>query len=218
MSRGQRRLAFLGPDGAVDVAVTVPTGSDVEVVTSAGALHAAGRLGRTRVTLGMGPIRLDGTGPLTAVTGMGDVTVERVDGPAEVRSGTGTVRVEEVAGSAAVKNANGPTWLGWVAGAVRVTASNGVVSVDRADGDVQVRSAAGDVRVLDVVRGAVHARTAAGAIEIGVREGTAAWLDVTTGHGRVRTDLEGADAPGAASETVEVRAHTGYGDVVVRRA
>ena len=48
-------------------------------------------------------------------------------------------------------------------------------------------------------------------------EGTAAWLDVASQHGRVRNLLQDAAGPDEDDRTVEVRASTSYGDVVVRR-
>jgi hypothetical protein len=60
--------------------------------------------------------------------------------------------------------------------------------------------------------------TAAGELEVGVREGTAAWLDVSAHHGRVRTSLDEASTPDEGEATVEVRARTSYGDIVIHRA
>jgi hypothetical protein len=51
-----------------------------------------------------------------------------------------------------------------------------------------------------------------------IREGTAAWLDASAGVGQVHNALESADAPEPSAETVEVRARTSFGDIVIRRA
>jgi hypothetical protein len=60
--------------------------------------------------------------------------------------------------------------------------------------------------------------TAGGELEVGVREGTAAWLDVTTQYGSVRNSLGASDGPQPSDEIVKVRAHTSYGDIVIRRS
>ncbi|WP_329396200.1 hypothetical protein [Streptomyces melanogenes] len=60
--------------------------------------------------------------------------------------------------------------------------------------------------------------TAIGDLEVGIRESTAAWLDVNTRMGIVRNALSTADAPGTEDHTVEVRARTGLGDIVIRCA
>ena len=67
------------------------------------------------------------------------------------------------------------------------------------------------------MRGSVVLETKLGDLEVGIREGTAAWLDVRAAAGRVHNALEAADAPEPSAETVEVRARTTAGDVVIRR-
>ena len=57
-----------------------------------------------------------------------------------------------------------------------------------------------------------------GEIEVGIRAGTAARLDVHTQFGRVHNQLDVTDGPGPSDQTVEVRARTSYGDIVIRRA
>jgi hypothetical protein len=57
-----------------------------------------------------------------------------------------------------------------------------------------------------------------GEIEVGVREGSAAWLDVKTKFGRVRNEMTTSDAPAEHADKVEVHANTAFGDVIVRRA
>ena len=59
--------------------------------------------------------------------------------------------------------------------------------------------------------------TKIGELEVGIREGSAAWLDVSSGHGRVHNALEAADAPAPSAETVRVRARTTIGDIVIGR-
>jgi hypothetical protein len=72
--------------------------------------------------------------------------------------------------------------------------------------------------VHETVRGAVTLETAMGDIEIGVRTGTAAWLDVKTRFGRVHNSMTAAESPDSAADTVEVRASTSFGDITVRRS
>jgi hypothetical protein len=69
-----------------------------------------------------------------------------------------------------------------------------------------------------VGRGTVTVESASGRLEIGVREGTAAWVDATTKFGRVRNDLTPSDDPGPSAETVRVRARTSFGDVRIARS
>ena len=143
--------------------------------------------------------------------------MDRATGHAEIATGSGDVRVGELVGSAVIKNSNGDTWVGSAGGDLRVNAANGDIAVDLAHASVVAKSANGDVRLGEVVRGSVVLETSLGDLEVGIREGTAAWLDVRAAAGKVRNALEASEAPDASAETVEVRARTTAGSVVVRR-
>ena len=127
------------------------------------------------------------------------------------------MRLRELDGGAVIKNSNGDTWVGVASGDLRVNAANGSIAVDLAQASVVAKSANGDVRLGEVVRGSVVLETAIGDLEVGIREGTAAWLDVSSRVGRVHNALDAADAPEPSAETVEVRARTSVGDIVIRR-
>ena len=49
-------------------------------------------------------------------------------------------------------------------------------------------------------------------------KGTAAWVDAKTSFGRVHNRLGSADGPELSEKTVEIRARTSFGDIVIRRA
>ena len=55
-------------------------------------------------------------------------------------------------------------------------------------------------------------------ITIGVAEGTAAWLDVSTLTGRVIQELEQTGAPADGQQRVEITAHTVSGNLRVHRS
>lgn len=204
--------------GSVDVEVGLPAGSHVRADTGLGSFRATGRLGETRAKSGLGGIYLDEVGPLDVKTGAGDVSVDRAAGRATIVSGSGAVRIGAVDGPAAVKNGNGETWIGELTGESRISAANGSISIERAHAGVVAKTANGKVRIGDVVRGAVVAQSAAGGLEIGVREGSAVWLDLDTKFGRVENELDASSSPGADDDVVEVHAHTSFGDISVHRA
>ena len=109
------------------------------------------------------------------------------------------------------------SWIGEVTGDLRVNGANGAITVDRAHAGVTAKTASGSVRIGEVSRGAVTLETAAGSVDVGIRTGTAAWLDLNTVSGRIRNELAAAAAPDGSDDTVEVRARTYVGDIVVRR-
>lgn len=216
--RVPKRFTLFGRGSSVDLAIQVPEGSDLQGAASIADVHGSGTLGDCRLKLAMGAVNLGTTGGLQVTTGMGDITVDEVRGAADVATGSGAVRLGSVGAAAVIKNSNGDTWVGSVGGDLRARAANGDVVVDRADASVQARSANGDIRVLGVARGSVSVETSVGVVEIGIRDGSAAWLDVSTGFGRVSSSLTAADAPGPVGDTVEVRVRTQHGDILVRRS
>jgi hypothetical protein len=73
-------------------------------------------------------------------------------------------------------------------------------------------------RRIDRRPGAVLAQTACGKVDIGIRDGVAAWLDLDTRYGTVQTDLDATERPEAGEDAVEVRARSSFGDITIRRA
>ncbi|MFD5133262.1 DUF4097 family beta strand repeat-containing protein [Streptomyces olindensis] len=214
-----RRRTLLGPNGLVDVSVELPAGSDIDVSGGSWAqVLGEGRLGEVRVKTSSGEVRLDTTGPLTLSVTHGPVMVDRVEGPAEITSSTGHVRVGTVDGPAVLKNSHGNTTLGVVTGELRVSGANGAIDIARAEASVTGTSTNGPLRVAEVARGDVRLETSNGSIEIGIRQGTAAWLDVSSNRGQVRNRLVASEAPEETEDSVKVRARTNWGNIDILRA
>jgi DUF4097 and DUF4098 domain-containing protein YvlB len=190
----------------------------VRVAAAVAGVRCAGRLGECHVKTGVGEIRVEQAGPLQLKTGAGDITVEQVTDHVELTTGSGAVQIASIDGTAEIKNSNGDTWIGEVTGELTVKAANGRIAVDQAHAGVAARTANGDVRVGEVASGAVLAHTASGKVEIAIRDGVAAWLDLTTQYGRVHNSLEQAARPQPGEDTVEIRARSAFGDITVRRS
>jgi hypothetical protein len=216
--KGWKQLTWRGGGESIDVQVELPAGSHVRGETGVAALGCRGRLGECRYKTGIGDIQLDQAGSVQLKTGGGDITVEQAVGDAELTTGSGAVRIDRIDGAAVVKNSNGDTWIGEVTGDLRVNAANGKVSVDRAHATVAAKSANGDLRLGEVAHGAVLAQTGFGKVEIGIRDGVAAWLDLSTRFGNVHNDLDAAERPEPGDDAVEVRARTSYGDITIHRS
>jgi Putative adhesin len=216
--KGWRQWTPWGGGGSVDVQIELPAGSRVSGHAGVGALSCTGRIGDCRYRTGVGDIRLDEAGQVELKTGAGDITLNRVEGRAEVTTGSGALGIGMIDGAAVIRNGNGDTWIGEVAGDAQVNAANGTISIDLARATVAAKTANGHVRVGEVQRGVVVAHSAFGSVEVGVRKGVAAWLDLDTKFGAVQNELDASGAPGPGEDPVEVHAHTSYGDVRVRRA
>jgi DUF4097 and DUF4098 domain-containing protein YvlB len=203
--------------GSIDVTIELPAGSHVHGAGQLADFHCAGRLGDCRIKTGIGDIRLDRAAALSLKCGAGAIGVERATGRVDVMAGSGDVRLGALDGSAVVKNSNGDTWIGVAGGDLRLSAANGSIAVDSAHAGVVAKSANGDVRLGEVVRDSVVLETRIGDLVVGIREGSAAWLDVHAIAGRVQNTLDPAESPESSTETVEVRARTSAGDIVIRR-
>jgi DUF4097 and DUF4098 domain-containing protein YvlB len=203
--------------GSIDVTIELPAGSHVHGGAALADFTCDGPLGECRIKTGLGHIRLDQADTLSLKTGIGDISVERATGHAEVTAGSGEVRVRALQSTAVIKNSNGDTWVGQASGDLRVSAANGNIAVDVARAGVVAKSANGDVRLGEAVRSSVVLETKLGDLEVGIPEGTAAWLDVRAAAGRVHNALDAAEAPDPSADILEVRARTTAGDVVIRR-
>ena len=201
--------------GTADITVELPVGSTLRGKT--GSLYAEGPLGAVEMTLSAGEARADDVDRLDLKVSAGSVVVGRVAGDADVRASSGSVRVGEIAGTGAIRASNGTTDVALVTGTLRVHGAHGDVVVGRARGAVTAKTAHGSIRVDSLETGTVTLTTSFGSIEVGVPEGTAAFLDVASEHGSVRNGLTPTEGPVQDESTAEIHASTGFGDVVVRR-
>jgi hypothetical protein len=199
--KGWRRYSFRGGAESIEARVQLPTGSNVRGNAGMADLRCSGALGDCRYQ-----------------TGAGDVAIEQALGSIELTTGTGAVAVERIGGSATVKNGNGDAWIGDVMGDLEVKVANGKIAVDHASAAVTAKTANGDIRLDEVASGAIVAETACGKVDIAVRSGVAAWLDLHAGFGHVHNVLDVGERPGPSEQTVEIRARSAFGDITVRRA
>jgi DUF4097 and DUF4098 domain-containing protein YvlB len=207
-----------GKTKSVDVSIELPTGSQVSAAMQMGDFRGAGRLGDCRVKTSVGNVWLEHTGPLHLNTSAGHVTVDAITGNAEISTGSGKVQIGEIEGTAVVKNSNGDTTIDAVTGDLRVRAANGDIHVERAGAGVDAKTSNGSIRLGEVIRGSVVLGTAMGHLDIGIADGTAAWLEVNTGFGHVHNQMEIATRPEEAHQTVEVRGRTSYGDITIHHS
>ncbi|WP_305784533.1 DUF4097 family beta strand repeat-containing protein [Symbioplanes lichenis] len=213
-----RAIALFGKPGSIDVEIALPAGSRVHATAALGGLDATGTLGDVRVKTATGDVSLERTGALELTTAAGGVRVGEAAGDVRISTATGRVEAGHVHGGATVKNSNGYTGIGRVDGALKVSNANGDITVRHAGGDVTVTTANGSVRLEEVVSGTVSLQTAAGSLHVGVAQGTAAWLDLNTLFGKVRSELEQIGEPEQGERAVQVRGRTSMGNIDIVRA
>ncbi len=211
-----RSWSPFGYGGSVEVSVELPAGSRVTGASSLGTIRSTGALGDCRIKAA-GEIRVEQAEAVRLTTSAGDIDLERATGDAELITASGDVRAEEIGGSAVIKSSNGDVRVGEISGELSVKAANGDIAIGRSHASIVAKTANGDIRVAAAGRGSVVAETGLGAVEVAIPDGTATWLDLHTGYGRLQNNLDAAEPPKRGADTVEVRARTGYGDITIRR-
>ncbi|MFY7065057.1 DUF4097 family beta strand repeat-containing protein [Nocardiopsis changdeensis] len=118
---------LLGPTGALEVTVQVPSGSRVEGRTGGAELRGVGRLGEVVFEGAYRQTKIDEAAALRLAVLDGDVEVGRLTGPAEIRTDRGDIRIDEAAAGAVVLRTG--------SGDISVTAAAGVsASLDAGTG------------------------------------------------------------------------------------
>ncbi|MFG1710601.1 DUF4097 domain-containing protein [Nonomuraea sp. M3C6] len=209
--------SLLDSGGSVDVTIDLPAGSRLDA-NAAASLHCRGSLDEVRFTTSYGDIRVEQAGRLRLSSTHGDISVTRAAGHAEVTNTHGDIRIGEIQGTAVVKTSHGQLTLGEATGELRLNSAYGDITVDRALSGVAAKTAYGSLRIGEVASGSVVLETTGGGLELGIPEGTSAWLDVSSQYGTVDVSLDSSDSPAQSDKTVEVQAHTAYGDIIIHRS
>jgi DUF4097 and DUF4098 domain-containing protein YvlB len=196
----QRVLGVLGRLGSVVVTVDLPAGSDLEASLAYGDILTSGPLGRVVARTRAGAVRVEEAASVDLKSSAGDVEAARVVVDGTLAASAGSVRVDDLTGSVHIKCGTGEVSLGRVAGSARVTCPYG------------------SIRVREGVSGSIDLTSTYSDLIVGIAEGTAARLDVSTNYGRIRNELTRSDTPPQASERLEVTARSNYGSVTIRRA
>ena len=109
---------FLGPSGSIEATVQLPAGSRIEAKAASAELRAVGQFGDVAFEGAHGAIKLDEAASVRLTTVAGDVSVGRLNGPAEISIGKGDIRIAEAV--------RGTVVLRTQAGDVSVGAAHGV--------------------------------------------------------------------------------------------
>ncbi|MHA7984502.1 DUF4097 family beta strand repeat-containing protein [Rathayibacter sp. CAU 1779] len=217
IARTLRYYTWFSGSPRIIVDITVPTGSSVDGKVGAGSISTEGELGDCSLRTGAGELRVDRARKTTLHSGAGAIQAGRVAGPLRVTNGAGSVRVGTLGGEGYVKNTTGNTVFGEVEGPLTVKAVTGDVLIEQLNGSAEIKCAHGEVRIDSVGTGDVKIDGGYGSIEVGIPEGTAAWLDIASRHGEVRNQLESASAPVDTDRRVAVTAHADYSSITIRR-
>ncbi|MEU5879865.1 DUF4097 family beta strand repeat-containing protein [Spirillospora sp. NPDC047279] len=107
----------LGASGSVVVTVQPPAGSSVQARAASAEVRAAGRFGDVAFEGAYGAVEIDEVAGLHLATAAGDVTVGRLNGPAEVSTAKGDIQITEaVRGEVVLTTQAGQITVGAAAG------------------------------------------------------------------------------------------------------
>jgi hypothetical protein len=184
----------------VPLAVTVraPAGSHLDLNAGSADMTVTGPAGKVRLS-----------------TGSGAVTIDRADGAAEIHSGSGALRLGPMLGGLRARSGTGEIEVSSVGGTTTLVTGSGDVWLGAVQSDVKVRTGSGDLTVADAACGNVELITGSGEIRVGVRSGTAAMVDLRSGSGQARSELDLSNTPPTQKARLFVRGRTGSGNAVV---
>ncbi|WP_454197148.1 hypothetical protein [Nocardia sp. Marseille-Q1738] len=96
--------------------------------------------------------------------------------------------------------------------------SAGDIAVERPRGSVTAKTAKGNIRIDEASRGVLRLETSMGELEVGIRPGSAARLEVNAQYGTVQNEIQPVDRPQDNGDTVQVYARNSYGNIIIRHA
>ena len=205
-------------DGSVAIAIDLPAGSGLIAYLAHSDVHVDGSVGTCELHMASGRVQLDRLNALRANISAGEVEIGHVAGRADIEGATFALRIGEVAGPVGITSAGGPTWIGHAAADLELSSGSGSLDIDRADGSVTATTGSGAIRIGRMAHGQAKLMNGAGDIEVGISDGTAAYLDVNSERGSVRNSVASPESPGASDAQLTVHARTRHGDIIIQRA
>jgi DUF4097 and DUF4098 domain-containing protein YvlB len=209
---------LFGRKGQVRATISVPHETNLRIDSGTADIDARGRFGQANVRCGSGDVELDQIGSGDVQSGSGDVEIQRVVGSVKVKTGSGDVRVGPIGDDGDVSAGSGDVVLDTVEGTLKIKTGSGDIVVSSGGSRVDAMAGSGDVLVKRVDHGELVAKTGSGDVVIGVASGTAAYLDIQTVTGDVKSSLDNTQAPMEGDATVSISVTSGTGDVVLQRA
>ena len=185
----------------ISVSVQAPLGSHVEARSGAGDVTVTGAAGK-----------------LNLHTGSGRIDADQAEGSVHVDTGSGTVRLGPMAAGLRAKTGSGDVEITAIGGASTVITGSGDVWLGAVTGDVLARTGSGRVTIANATAGELELHTGSGAIHVGVRKGSPAEVDLSSGSGEARSDLDLTTSPPESKPTLRIRGRTGSGTALVTTA
>lgn len=192
--------------GDIEVRITCPPGSDLDLSGGSTDLRVEGELGEVLVK-----------------SASGDVTLETVRNRLQVKTASGDISVAAIETEASLISVSGDLRVGRLSGPLTARAVSGDVKIDAIRARVALSTTSGDVDLRSVEGGEVRVNTVSGDARIGVGRGTQVWIDAASVSGKLGSELGLAGEPereqdAERSAVVPLHVKTVSGDVSIVRA
>lgn len=195
--------------GDIEVRISCPPGSDLDLSGGSTDLRVEGDLGEVSVR-----------------TASGDVTLETVRKKLEVKSASGDLSVATIEADASLITVSGDLRVGRVDGSLTARSVSGDANIGAIRGPLTLSTTSGDIELRSVEAGEVRIQSVSGDARIGVGRGTRVWIDAVSVSGKLDSELGLADNEPERDEAglegggavVPLHAKTVSGDVSIVRA
>lgn len=204
-------------NGSVAITIDLPAGSSLIAYLAHSSVRVDGPVGECALHMASGQVELDRIEALTASIASGEVAIGRIAGGAKIDGGSFAMRIGEVDGAVGLTNSGGKAWIGHALADVELGSAGCDFDIDRADGSVTAQTASGAIRIGRMTGGRARLTNASGNIEVGIAEGIAPSIDVTSERGAVHNFVAAQGEPGATDAKIAVFARTRHGDITIQR-
>ena len=141
---------------------------------------------------------------LNSYSGSGDLTISGLELPVTAKTGSGNVTVERVSADSRVSSGSGDLTINSVKGILYAQTGSGNIRADGIAGDAFVDTGSGDIQVRQSAGGSVKAQTGSGNIKL---QGIKGGLRADAGSGNIQAEGE---------PTADWRLDAGSGNITLR--
>jgi DUF4097 and DUF4098 domain-containing protein YvlB len=141
---------------------------------------------------------------LTSNSGSGDLTLSGLELPLTAKTGSGNVTVERISADSRVSSGSGDLTINSVKGVLYAQTGSGNIRADGLAGDAFVNTGSGDVQIRQTAGGSVKAQTGSGNIKL---QGIKGGLRADAGSGNIQAEGE---------PTADWRLSAGSGNITLR--
>jgi DUF4097 and DUF4098 domain-containing protein YvlB len=188
----------------VEVTVTAPAGTRLDLSTGSGSIEVRGFEGGALVH-----------------TGSGSIAAQSLSGGVNLHTGSGSIKIQDVAGQLKADTGSGGIGVQGMVGDLEAHTGSGNIDVRGAAGIARLSTSSGRVEYQGAPHGGCLFTTGSGGISLRLPSGLDAEVDLQTRSGRVqvdypvegqvtRTDVRGVIGRGG---TTTIRADTGSGNI-----